>query len=82
MLRVTVGNNLKRNVVLIDENTTLKACLEEAQIDLSRGIIHLDSAPVEAGGLNKTFAELGYDGTPGKDKAFLLSVTKADNAHN
>ena len=80
MLRVTVGNNLKRNVVLVDENTTLRECLESNEIDLTRGTMHLDSAPLGAGDLNKTFAELGYDGTPGKDKADLLSVVKADNA--
>lgn len=80
MLRVTVANNLKRNTVLIDENTTLRDCLEQNQIDYSRGLLHVDSAPINPGDLNKTFAELGYDGTAGHDRVFLAAIVKADNA--
>lgn len=28
MIKVTVGNNVKREAVIIDENTTLRSCLE------------------------------------------------------
>ena len=28
MIKVTVGNNVKRESVIIDESTTLRACLE------------------------------------------------------
>lgn len=78
MLRVTIANNMKRNTVLIDENTTLRECMESNEFDYSKGVLHLDSAPIQPGDLNKTFFELGYDGTPGKDRAFLAAIVKAD----
>lgn len=80
MIRVTVGNNLKRNDVNIDPHTTLRAALESNGVDISTGVTTLDSSPLGAGDLNKTFFELGYTGDPGHDKAFLLNVAKAQNA--
>lgn len=80
MIKVTVGNNVERKAVIIPETTTLKQCLEDNGIDLSRGTIHLDGSSLQTGEINKTFAELGYDGTAGHDKCFLLNVVKADNA--
>ena len=75
MIRVTVGNNLKKETVIIDENTTLKTVLEDAGIDYTTGTMHLDGAPLMAGELNKTFADFNID-----EKCFLLNVVKADNA--
>lgn len=80
MIKVTVGNNLKRNSVVIDPNMTLKAALEEAGIDYNTGVMHLDGAPLGAGELNKTFLDFGLTGEAGADKCFLLNVVKADNA--
>lgn len=80
MLRITIANNMKRTTALVDENTTLREVLESNEFDASKGILHIDSAPINPGDMNKTFAELGYDGTPNKDRAFLSLVTKADNA--
>lgn len=78
MIQVTVGNNVKREKITIDEHETLRAALEGAGVDPASGVMHLDGASLNPGDLNRTFAELGYDGTPGKDSAFLLSVIKAD----
>jgi len=75
MVRVTVGNNVSRQNLIIDENTTLKAALEQAGVDYTRGSITLDGATVMAGGLNKTFAEYGVT-----ESCYLLNVAKADNA--
>ena len=80
MIKVVVGNNVKRETVLIPPTTTLRQALEQANIDYSRGVMHLDGSSINPGDLNKTFAELGYDGTEGRDKCFLLNVVKADNA--
>lgn len=80
MLRVTIANNMKRDTALVPENTTLRAALESKGFDVTKGILHIDSAPINPGDLNKTFAELGYDGTPNKDRVFMSLVTKADNA--
>lgn len=80
MIKVTVGNNVKRENVIINENTTLRSCLEDAGVDYTRGTTHLDGSSLNAGDLNKTFSEMGYTGEEGKDKCFLLNVVKADNA--
>ena len=75
MIKITVGNNVKRESVIKDENTTLRAVLEENGIDYSRGSMNLDGAPLQPGDLDKTFAQFGIT-----DKCFLLNVVKADNA--
>lgn len=80
MIRVTIGNNLKRTAYNLDANTTLRSALEQAGVDYTTGTMNLDGSSLNPGDLNKTFAELGYDGTEGKDKCFLLNVVKADNA--
>ena len=75
MIKVTVGNNVKRNTVIVSSDTTLRQVLEDNQIDYTRGAMHLDGSPLQAGDLNKTFAQYGVT-----DKCFLLNVVKADNA--
>lgn len=80
MINVFVGNNVNRKSVIVNPTTTLKAVLEAESIDYNRGTMHLDGSTLQAGDLNKTFAEFGYDGSAGHDKCFLLNVVKADNA--
>lgn len=76
MIRVTLGNNLKKENVTVDENTTtLRKALEDAGVDYTIGMMHLDSCTLRPGDLDKTFAELGI-----KEKCFLLNVVKGDNA--
>ena len=73
MIQVTVGNNVKREKMIVDANRTLRSVLEEAGIDYTRGVMHLDGASVNPGDLHKTFASFGI-----AEKCFLLSVVKAD----
>ncbi len=75
MIKVTVGNNIKRESVIIDENTTLRTCLEDNGVDYTRGVMSLDGASLKPGDLDKTFADFGVT-----QKCFLLNVVKADNA--
>lgn len=75
MVKVVVGNNVKRESVIVDGNTTLRKVLEDAGIDYTRGVMHLDGSSLQAGDLDKTFAQFGIT-----DKCFLLNVVKADNA--
>jgi len=75
MIRVTVGNNVKREVVIVPENTTLRTVLEDNGIDYTRGMLQLDSSPLAPGDLDKSFADFGI-----ADKCFLINVVKADNA--
>jgi hypothetical protein len=75
MIKVTVGNNVKRESVIVNPNSTLRAVLEQANVDYTRGVMHLDGSSLNPGDLDKTFANFGIT-----EKCFLLNVVKADNA--
>lgn len=75
MIKVTVGNNVKRESIIVDENTTLRAVLEDNGIDYTSGTMHLDGSSLKPGEIDKTFADLGIN-----EKCYLLNVVKADNA--
>ncbi len=75
MLMIKVGNNMKRNTVMVDDAKTPRQLLEEQEIDYGIGVTTLDGAPLQRGELDKSFAELGIT-----EKATLLNVVKADNA--
>lgn len=75
MIKVTVGNNVKREAVIIDPSTTLRSCLEANGIDYTRGVMHLDGSSLNPGDLDKSFTDFGIN-----EKCFLLNVVKADNA--
>ena len=73
MIRVTVGNNVKRENVIVNDNTTLRSVLEQQGIDYTRGNLTLDGSTLQPGALDKTFAEIGI-----KEKCFLMQIVKAD----
>ena len=75
MIRATISNHVKRENVIIDENTTLRTALENNGIDYTVGTMHLDGASLKPGDIDKTFAEMGVT-----EKCYLLNVVKADNA--
>ena len=75
MIKVTVGNNVDRKVVLVEEDTTLREVLEDNGIDYTRGVMHLDGASLQPGDLDRTFDDFGIT-----SQCFLLNVVKADNA--
>lgn len=75
MIKVTVGNNVHRESVIIDGTTTLRQVLEEANVDYTRGGIHLDGVTLMPGDLDRSFEDFGIT-----EKAFLLQVVKTDNA--
>lgn len=75
MIKVTIGNNTRREAVIVDENTTLRALLEDNGIDYTSGVMHLDGSSLNPGDLDKTFAQHGIT-----EKCYLLNVVKADNA--
>jgi hypothetical protein len=75
MIKVTIGNNLKRTSVVIDENTTIRQALEDNDIDYSNGATHLDGATLQPGDMDKTFATFGIT-----EKCSLVVVVKADGA--
>jgi len=75
MIKVTMGNNVKRTSEILDENTSLREALEIAGVDYTTGIMNLDGSTLSPGDLDKTFADFGIT-----EKCFLLNVIKADNA--
>ena len=75
MVKVTVGNNVSRETMIVDSNTTLRSVLEDAGIEYQRGGINLDGSTLKAGDLDKTFDDFNI-----AEKCFLLQVVKADNA--
>lgn len=80
MIQVTIANNLKRSTPIIDENMTIKAAMEQAGVDYTKGITSLDGSPLQPGDLNRTFASFGYNSEEGHNRATVLNVVKADNA--
>lgn len=80
MVKVRVGNNLKRETVIVDSSSTLRSCFEEAGMKLNGGVVTLDGAAIAPGDMNKTLNELGYTGEEGKNECILHSIAKADNA--
>lgn len=75
MLKVCVGNNLSRQSVIVDENTTLRKVLEDNGVDYTIGMTSLDGSTLGAGELDKTFADFGIT-----EKCYLLNIVKSDNA--
>ena len=75
MIQVTIGNNVSRNNVIINNQTTLRSALEAQNIDYTKGSILLDGVTLQAGSLDKTFADFGIT-----SKCYLMQVVKADNA--
>lgn len=75
MIKVTIGNNLKRETVILDEHTTLRSALESNGVDYTRGVLNMDGASLKPGDLDKTFHDFGIT-----EKCFLMNVVKADNA--
>lgn len=75
MITCTIGNNLSRKNIIVDENSVIKEVLKANSIDYTRGVTTLDGATLTAGEINKTFAEMGV-----VSDCALLNVVKADNA--
>ena len=75
MIKVTMGNNVKRTSEILDENTTLREGLDDSGIDYTTGIMNLDGSTIDPDDLDRTFADFGIT-----EKCYLLNVVKADNA--
>lgn len=75
MIQVTIGSNISRKKVIIDENTIIKDALRDNDIDYTRGNTTLDGETLTAAQVNKSFADMGIT-----SDCMLLNVVKADNA--
>ena len=75
MIKVTIGNNTKRETKILSGDMTLRQAFEEAGINYAQGISTLDGYTLGPGDLDKTFAQHGIT-----EKCFLYSIVKTDNA--
>ena len=75
MIKCYVGNNVSKKAAIVDENITLRDCLEQNGVEYGVGQLHLDGSALSPGDLDKTFADFGIT-----EKCFLLSVAKTTNA--
>ena len=75
MIQVTIGNNVNRTNVILNNQSTLRSALEGQNIDYTKGSILLDGVTLQAGSLDKTFADFGIT-----SQCYLMQVVKADNA--
>lgn len=76
MINVTINVDAIWREIDIDENMTLRGCLEEHGGDYDNCEITLNGCRVSPDDLDKTFASFGYDGTPNYDKCYLLRSPK------
>ena len=75
MLNITIGTNTSRKQIIASPDTVLRNLLQDNGVNLSVGAIHIDGQSISVGDLDKTLEELGVE-----NKAFIISVAKADNA--
>lgn len=75
MVKVIVGTNTTKETAIVDSDRTLRSVLDEKGIDYARGSLTLDGCTLKPGDIDKTFDQMNI-----KEKCYLLSVVKADNA--
>jgi hypothetical protein len=75
MIQVTIGTNTNRSKTTVDPTMTLRALLDEKEINYSVATLHLDGCTLQPGDLDKTFADFGIT-----ESCYLIAVVKADNA--
>lgn len=75
MINITVGTNTSRKRVIVDENLPLSQVLEDNNVNMSVGTIHINGTAISRDRYDSTLAELNVP-----DKAFIISIAKADNA--
>lgn len=75
MIKVTVGNNMKKNTVIVEATTTLRSVLEDNHVDYTVAMPWLDGTPLQPGDLDKTFAQIGITAA-----CTLLCVQNKQNA--
>jgi hypothetical protein len=90
MIKVTIGQNMKRYTIYVDENAitmpdgsrkaydhevTLRDAVEAVEFDTTKGSWTMDGAPLGPGDINRTFTSYGVTSSTA-----LFSVVKMDNA--
>lgn len=77
MIKLTIGTNTDRRIVMVEADDTLACVLSDNNVDASRSALHLNGTLIPGADKELTFEELGVaDGS----EAMLISVIKADSA--
>lgn len=74
-IQIKVLSSTTRDTIIVSSDKTPKQVLQDQGIDYSQTTSHLDSAPLSAAEMNKTFDQLGI-----KESALLACVVKTTNA--
>lgn len=77
MIQVTIRTTAPTQVLNFSVDTTIREALESAGVNYAVGVTNLDGAVLNAGEINKTFADFGL--TSGS-RCTLVNVVKADGA--
>ena len=75
-IKLTLGNNTKRNTIIVDGDQTPKQILGANGIDYGKAQLNLDGSTLTREELNKPLNQLIGDA----DSAMLFAVVKTDNA--
>ena len=75
MIQVRLSTNTERKTITVDPETSIRNVLEDNNIDYSRTPIYLDGAPLEAGSMDKTFADYNI-----AEHCVLTAIVKTNNA--
>ena len=73
MIKITVGTNTNRKEVVVPATTTIKALLDDNNIDYATGLIYLGGQVITPADLDKTFEDFGVT-----ESCFLTCAVKAD----
>ena len=77
MIKLTIGTNTDRKIVMVEPDQTLADVLSEHNVDSSRSALHLNGTLIPGADKELTFRELGI---ADNSEAMLISVIKADSA--
>lgn len=75
MMNIKLITNSDRDTLPVSENTTIRAFLDENEIDYHAASVSLDGYPLRGVELDKTFSQLGAS-----DGTVLSAIVKTDNA--
>ena len=78
MIKLTVGSNMNKKDIIVDETTTTPAkALADNNVSTKGASLFLNGMPLGASDVSKPLAELGCEAD---EAATLIAVVKADSA--
>lgn len=75
MIQVTIGTNLDRRKVIVEDSATPKQVMIDNDVDYSVATVHLDGAIIDTAEMNKPLSSFGITET-----CMLIAVVKDENA--